>query len=186
MDQKGSKEKAILAATSNNTSSTISSDSVLFSSSNNDDNKSLHDSYVNNSSSGCCGGNNSNAKKSKREVITIQGIVNQHYVEVNKNGTRILSEEELKQEQKNKVYSFISENPGNNDTSYPAAKYKRKSIDDTALANEIPLLEQSLVSTEALVTKLESPQPEASSSISPSNFSNSPTSIHLLLLLLWN
>lgn len=172
--KKEAKKKAILAATSNNTSSTISSDSVLFSSSNNDDNKSLHDSYVNNSSSGCCGGNNSNAKKSKREVITIQGIVNQHYVEVNKNGTRILSEEELKREQKNKVYSFISENPGNNDTSYPAAKYKRKSIDDTALANEIPLLEQSLVSTEALVTKLESPQPEASSSISPSNFSNSP------------
>lgn len=172
--KKEAKKKAILAATSNNTSSTVSSDSALFSGSNNDDNKSLYDSYVNSSSSGCCGGNNSNAKKSKREVITIQGIVNQHYVEVNKNGTRILSEEELKREQQNKVYSFISENPGNNDTSYPATKYKRKSIDSTALANEIPLLEQPLGGTETLVTKLESPQPEAFSSISPSNFSNSP------------
>lgn len=58
-----------------------------------------------------------NNKKVKHEVITIQGVVNQHYVEVNKDGARILSEEEFRNEQANKVYSFISENPGKFDTT---------------------------------------------------------------------
>lgn len=51
--------------------------------------------------------------KSKNEIITIQGVVDQKFVEVGKDGTRFLSEDDLKQTQEKRVFSFISENPGN-------------------------------------------------------------------------
>lgn len=50
--------------------------------------------------------------KPKGGVITIKGVVDQKYVEVGKNGARFLSEEDLIEARRNRVFNFISENPG--------------------------------------------------------------------------
>lgn len=50
-------------------------------------------------------------KTKNNELITIEGAIDQKFVEVGKSGTRFLSDEELKQSEMNKKFYFISENP---------------------------------------------------------------------------
>lgn len=93
-------------------------------------------------SDSCCSSDkpaSSLLKKSKHEVITIQGVVNQHFVEVGKNGTRILSEEDIKRAKSNKVYSFISENPGKE-----PSRIQQVSASSTPITNTVTFAKTSL------------------------------------------